>query len=103
MLYETGACTTWRCRGGLPDLLKRFDTINPLGNLEAARHRAGRVSGPPRSAISKPGPSIILLKVGINLADREKKWNAFQADPEWHTKAGRDREERAPIVARVGE
>jgi hypothetical protein len=35
-----------------------------------------------------------------SLADREKKWNAFQADPEWHTKRA-ETEKNGAIVARV--
>ena len=35
-----------------------------------------------------------------SLADREKKWNAFQADPEWHTKRAQT-EANGPIVAKV--
>jgi hypothetical protein len=35
-----------------------------------------------------------------SLADREKKWNAFQADPEWH-KARAQTEANGPIVANV--
>ncbi len=35
-----------------------------------------------------------------SLADREKKWNAFQADPEWHAKRA-ETEKNGPIVARV--
>ena len=35
-----------------------------------------------------------------SLADREKKWNAFQADPEWHTKRA-ETEKDGAIVANV--
>ena len=35
-----------------------------------------------------------------SLADREKKWNAFQADPEWHA-ARAETERNGPIVAKV--
>ena len=35
-----------------------------------------------------------------SLADRETKWNAFQADPEWHTKRA-ETEAAGPIVERV--
>ena len=35
-----------------------------------------------------------------SLADREKKWNAFQADPEWLAKRA-ETEKDGPIVANV--
>lgn len=35
-----------------------------------------------------------------SLADREKKWNAFQADPEWHEKRA-ETEKDGPIVSGV--
>jgi hypothetical protein len=34
------------------------------------------------------------------MADREKKWNAFQTDPEWHAKRA-ETEKDGPIVANV--
>jgi hypothetical protein len=34
-----------------------------------------------------------------SLADREKKWNAFQADPAWH-KARDDSERNGPLIAK---
>ena len=46
-----------------------------------------------------PGRLPDLLK-WESLADREKKWNAFQADPEWHTKRA-ETEKNGAIVARV--
>jgi len=35
-----------------------------------------------------------------SLADREKKWNAFQADPAWH-KARDDSEKNGPLIANI--
>ena len=35
-----------------------------------------------------------------SLADREAKWNAFQADPAWH-KARDDSEKDGPIIANI--
>ena len=35
-----------------------------------------------------------------SLADREKKWNAFAADPEWHAKRA-ETEKDGAIVANV--
>ena len=34
------------------------------------------------------------------LADREKKWNTFQADPAWH-KARDESETSGPIIANI--
>ncbi len=69
-----------------------------LGDLEAARHRTGRASGPRRSANSNQ--ALYYLLKWESLADREKKWNAFQADPEWHAKRA-ETEKNGAIVARV--
>ena len=35
-----------------------------------------------------------------SLADREKKWNAFKADPAWH-KARAESENDGPIIANI--
>jgi len=73
MLYEL---RIYHCvPGRLPDLLKRFDTIT----LNQALY--------------------YFLK-WESLADREKKWAAFQADPEWNTKRA-ETERNGAIVARV--
>ena len=56
------------------------------------------VFGRPWSASSNQ--TLHYLLKWESLADREKKWNAFQADPEWHTKRA-ETERNGPIVARV--
>jgi hypothetical protein len=35
-----------------------------------------------------------------SLAEREQKWNAFQADPAWHT-ARDDSEKNGPLIANI--
>ena len=40
------------------------------------------------------------MLVWESLADREKKWNTFQADPAWH-KARDDSEKSGPIIANI--
>jgi hypothetical protein len=71
MLYEL---RVYHCvPGRLPDLLKRFGDSNQ---------------------------ALYYLLKWESLADREKKWNAFQADPEWHTKRA-ETEKNGAIVARV--
>ncbi len=93
MLYEL---RIYHCvPGRLPDLLKRFDTITWASGSE--RHRAGRVLDH-RDRRFEPGAA--LSAKWESLADREKKWNAFQADPEWHTKRAQT-EANGAIVARV--
>jgi NIPSNAP len=77
--------------GRLPDLLKRFDTIT-LGIWK--RH------GIEQAGFCDSNQALYYLLKWESLTDREKKWNAFQADPEWHTKRA-ETEKNGAIVARV--
>ena len=52
------------------------------------------------TAIGDSNQALYYLLKWESLADREKKWNAFQADPEWHTKRA-ETEKNGAIVARV--
>jgi len=80
MLYEL---RIYHCLPGrLPDLLKRFDTIT-LGIWK--RHGIEQ-AGFWTTGIGDSNQALYYLLKWESLADREKKWNAFQADPEWHTK-----------------
>ena len=88
MLYEL---RIYHCvPGRLPDLLKRFDTIT-LGIWK--RHGIEQ-AGFWTTAIGDSNQALHYLLKWESLADREKKWNAFQADPEWHSQARPDRSQR---------
>jgi hypothetical protein len=94
MLYEL---RVYHCvPGRLPDLLKRFDTIT-LGIWK--RHGIEQ-AGFWTTAIGDSNQALYYLLKWESLADREKKWNAFQADREWHTKRA-ETEKNGAIVARV--
>ena len=94
MLYEL---RVYHCvPGRLPDLLKRFDTIT-LKLWEKHRiHQAGFWT----VAIGDSNQDLYYLLKWESLAEREKKWAAFQADPEWIEKRA-ETEKNGAIVARV--
>src|SRR5260370_16412394 len=77
MIYEL---RIYHCvPGRLPDLLKRFDTITlPIWK----RHGIAQ-AGFWTVAIGHSNQDLYYLLQWESLADREKKWTAFQADPEW--------------------
>ena len=81
MIYEM---RVYRCvPGRLPALLNRFATIT-LKIWE--RHGINQ--------------ELTYFLAWESLADREKKWNAFAADPEWHAKRA-ETEKDGQIVANV--
>ncbi len=82
--------------GRLPDLNKRFETIT-LGIWD--KHGI-RQAGFWTTLIGHSNQSLHYLLEWQSLAEREQKWNAFQADPEW-IKARAETEKDGPIVARV--
>src|SRR6266436_3130155 len=92
MLYELRVyhCVT----GRLPDLLKRFDTIT-LGIWK--RHGIEQ-AGFWTTAIGESSQTLYYFLKWESLADREKKWAAFQADPEWNS--ARDQPGMPPISFR---
>jgi hypothetical protein len=81
--------------GRLPDLLTRFDTIT----LPIWQRHGIEQAGFWTVTIGESNRLYYFLKWD-SLADREKKWAAFQADPEWNTKRA-ETERNGPIVARV--
>ena len=92
MIYEM---RVYRCvPGRLPALLKRFETIT-LGLWE--KHGI-RQAGFWTVLIGESNQDLYYLVQWDSLAEREKKWNAFQADPEWHAKRA-ETERDGPIVA----
>jgi hypothetical protein len=92
MIYEL---RVYHCVSGrLPALLKRFETIT-LGLWE--KHGI-KQAGFWTVLIGESNQDLYYLVQWESLAEREKKWNAFQADPEWHAKRA-ETERDGPIVA----
>jgi len=82
--------------GRLPNLLKRFETIT-LGLWE--RHGI-RQAGFWTVAIGDSNQDLYYLVEWESLAEREQKWAAFQADPEWIAKRA-ETEKDGPIVSTI--
>ncbi len=82
--------------GRLPNLLKRFDTIT----LKIWERHGIRQAGFWTVLIGDNNQALYYLLEWESLAEREQKWNAFQADPEWITKRA-ETEKDGAIVARV--
>jgi hypothetical protein len=94
MIYELRG---YECvPGRLPDLLKRFDTIT----LKIWEKHGIRQAGFWTTLIGESNQTLHYLLAWESLAEREKKWNAFMADPEW-VSARAQTEANGPIVARV--
>ena len=81
--------------GKLPELNKRFETIT----LELWERHGIRQAGFWTADIGTSNESVYLLE-WESLAEREQKWSAFQADPEWNEKRAQT-EANGPLVARV--
>jgi NIPSNAP len=82
--------------GKLPDLLKRFDTIT----LKIWEKHGIRQAGFWTTLIGESNQRLYYLLAWESLAERERKWNAFQADTDWTT-ARAQTEAAGPIVAQV--
>ena len=94
MIYEL---RVYDCVSGrLPALLKRFETIT-LGIWE--RHGI-KQAGFWTVLVGESNHRLYYLLEWDSLADREKKWNAFAADPEWLKKRA-ETEADGAIVANV--
>ena len=94
MIYEL---RVYHCvPGRLPDLFKRFDTLTlPLWKKHGIQQ-----AGFWTTLIGPSNQDLTYMLKWESLADREQKWNAFQADPEWQTKRA-ETEKNGAIVARV--
>ncbi len=80
----------------LPALLKRFEAVT-LGIWE----RFGiRQKGFWTVAIGDSSTDLYYLLEWDSLAEREAKWNAFMADPEWLRKRA-DSEKDGPILTHI--
>src|SRR3981189_443953 len=77
MIYET---RVYRCLPGrLPALLKRFETIT----LKLWEKHGIKQAGFFTTLVGESNQALPYLLAWESLADREKKWNAFQSDPDW--------------------
>ena len=94
MIYEL---RIYHCVSGrLPALLKRFDTIT----LKLWEKHGIKQAGFWTTVIGESNQTLYYFVTWESLAEREKKWNAFGADPEW-IKARAQTEANGAIVANV--
>jgi hypothetical protein len=94
MIYEL---RVYRCvPGRLPALLKRFDTIT----LKIWEKHGIKQAGFWTVGIGESNQDLYYLLQWESLADREKKWAAFQSDPNWIS-ARAETEKDGAIVANV--
>lgn len=82
--------------GRLPALLNRFDTIT----LKLWERHGIRQAGFWTVLVGDSNQDLYYLLEWESLAEREEKWNAFAADPEWLEKRA-ETEKDGQIVASV--
>ena len=94
MIYEL---RIYECvPGKLQALNNRFETIT----LKLWEKHGIRQAGFWTTLIGQNNQVLYYLLEWENLAERERKWTAFMADPEW-LKARAETEKDGPIVAKV--
>jgi len=94
MIYEL---RVYHCLPGrLPALLKRFENVT-LGLWE--RHGI-RQAGFWTVEVGGSNQDLYYLLAWESMAEREKKWPTFMADPEWQAKRA-ESEKDGPILASV--
>lgn len=94
MIYEL---RIYKCvPGRLPALLNRFANIT----LKIWERHGIKQAGFWTTVVGESNQELFYMLAWESLADREKKWNAFQADPEWQTKRA-ETEKDGAIVANV--
>ena len=94
MIYEM---RVYRCvPGKLPALLDRFANIT----LKIWERHGIKQAGFFTTLVGESNQDLTYLLEWDSLADREKKWNAFQSDPEW-IKERADSEKDGQIVANI--
>jgi hypothetical protein len=77
MIYEM---RVYRCLPGrLPALLKRFDTIT----LKLWEKHGIKQAGFFTTLVGQSNQELTYFLAWDSLADRDRKWNAFQTDPDW--------------------
>ncbi|MBS7813179.1 NIPSNAP family protein [Roseococcus pinisoli] len=82
--------------GRLPNLLRRFETVT----LDIWKKHGIRQAGFWTVTIGDSNQDLYYLLEWESLAEREQKWTAFQADPEWIAKRA-ETEKDGAIVATV--
>jgi hypothetical protein len=94
MIYEL---RVYRCLPGrLPALLKRFEGTT----LKIWEKHGIKQAGFWTVLIGDGNHDLHYLLAWESLADREKKWGAFMADPNW-VSARAESEREGPIVANI--
>ena len=94
MLYEL---RIYECvPGRLADLNKRFSTIT----LKIWEKHGIKQAGFWTTLVGKSHQELTYLLAWESLADREKKWAAFQSDPDWITARAKT-EEDGQIVSNI--
>ena len=94
MIYEL---RIYECvPGRLPDLNNRFANIT----LNLWEKHGIKQAGFWTTIIGESNQTLYYMLTWESLAEREEKWNAFAADPEWLTARAKT-EEAGPIVANV--
>jgi hypothetical protein len=94
MIYEL---RVYHCvPGRLPDLIKRFDTIT----LKLWEKHGIRQAGFWTTLVGDSNQDLTYFLQWETLAEREKKFTAFGADPDW-LKARAETEKNGPIVASI--
>jgi hypothetical protein len=87
----------YRCLPGqLPALLKRFDTIT----LKLWAKHGIKQAGFFTTLIGESNQELTYMLAWESLADREKKWTAFQSDPDWIAARAKT-EEDGQIVSNI--
>ncbi len=82
--------------GRLPALNRRFESVT----LKLWERRGIRQVGFWTVAVGPSNQALYYLLEWESLAEREKRWDAFAADPEWLGKRA-ESEKDGPIVARI--
>ena len=94
MIYEL---RVYHCvPGRLPDLLKRFDTIT----LKLWEKHGIRQAGFWTTLVGESNQDLTYFLQWESLAERERKFSAFGADPEWLA-ARAETEKNGQIVASI--
>ena len=94
MIYEM---RIYRCvPGRLPALLKRFETVT----LKLWEKHGIKQAGFFTTLIGESNQELTYFLAWESLAEREKKWTAFQGDPDWITARAKT-EEDGQIVQNV--
>jgi hypothetical protein len=94
MIYEL---RIYRCLPNrLPALLKRFET----NTLRIWEKHGIKQAGFWTTVIGESSYDLTYLIAWESLAEREKKWTAFQSDPEWIA-ARTESEKDGPILSNV--